>query len=247
MPRCCSSGSRSVSLPVKRADEPRLAVVDVTRRADGQRHAATAAATSSSSASASVRQSSRSCPSRTIADHRRLALRSGAARSSSTAQAKLGSSASGSAPPPTRATVSSTVAAGELGEALRAGADRLGRLADHAEHAGRPAGRARDRGTARASPRGRPSVSLSARRARWSGMAPKPLDQLGAADDDPGLRAAEQLVAGEADEIGAGGERVGDGRLVVERQRARPSRGRRRAGARGGRRPRRARQSTAAR
>ena len=39
-------------------------------------------------------------------------------------------------------------------------------------------------------------------------------DQIGAADDEAGLRPAEQLVAAEGDEIGAGLERLGDGRLV---------------------------------
>ena len=53
-------------------------------------------------------------------------------------------------------------------------------------------------------------------------MAPQPLDQVGAAGDDPGLRAAEQLVAGEADEVGAGGERVGGGRLVLQRRTSAP-------------------------
>ena len=38
------------------------------------------------------------------------------------------------------------------------------------------------------------------------------------ADEDPGLRPTEQLVAREADEVGAGGERVPDGGLVVERR-----------------------------
>ena len=45
-------------------------------------------------------------------------------------------------------------------------------------------------------------------------MPPQPLDELGAAGDDPGLRAAEQLVAGEADEVGAGGE-AGCGRRLA--------------------------------
>ena len=39
-------------------------------------------------------------------------------------------------------------------------------------------------------------------------------DQLLAADDEAGLRAAEQLVAGERDEVGAFGDRFGDRRLV---------------------------------
>ena len=49
-------------------------------------------------------------------------------------------------------------------------------------------------------------------------MAPQPLDQLGAADEDPCLRPAEQLVAREADDVGAGGEALGGRRLVAERE-----------------------------
>ena len=47
-------------------------------------------------------------------------------------------------------------------------------------------------------------------------MAPQPLDEVGAADDDARLRPAEQLVAGEADEVGAGRERLLARRLVAE-------------------------------
>ena len=47
-------------------------------------------------------------------------------------------------------------------------------------------------------------------------VTPQRLDEVGAADDDPGLGAAEELVAGEADEIGAGGEALLRGRLVLE-------------------------------
>ena len=178
-------------------------MVDVTRGADGQRHAATAAATSSSSASASVRQSSRQLPSRTIADDRRLAVRSGAASSSSTAQAKLGSSASGSAPPPTRATVSSTVAAGELGEPLGAGANGPAGSAtsrDHPQH--------RDVAVERERSLERRERQLVGPQSPLERVAAEALDEVGAPDDDPRLRAAEELVAGEADEVGAGGERV---------------------------------------
>ena len=53
-------------------------------------------------------------------------------------------------------------------------------------------------------------------------MAAEPLDELGAADDDPGLRPAEQLVAREADEVGAGGEARARGRLVAERATSAP-------------------------
>src|SRR6185436_16657439 len=51
-------------------------------------------------------------------------------------------------------------------------------------------------------------------------MPSQPLDELGAADDDPRLRAAEQLVAGEADEVGSGLQALARGRLVAERQAA---------------------------
>ena len=47
-------------------------------------------------------------------------------------------------------------------------------------------------------------------------MAAEPLDELGASDDDAGLRAAEKLVAGEADEVGARREAFPRRRLVAE-------------------------------
>ena len=40
-------------------------------------------------------------------------------------------------------------------------------------------------------------------------MPAEPLDEVGPAGDDARLRTAEQLVAGEADEVGAGRERGG--------------------------------------
>ena len=48
-------------------------------------------------------------------------------------------------------------------------------------------------------------------------MPAQPLDELGAADDDPRLRAAEQLVAREADEVGSRRERLARRRLVARR------------------------------
>ena len=60
------------------------------------------------------------------------------------------------------------------------------------------------------------SVSLSARSARWSGWRRRRSTSVGAPDDDPGLRAAEELVAREADEVGSRGEARGGGRLVAE-------------------------------
>src|SRR5207302_5247324 len=47
-------------------------------------------------------------------------------------------------------------------------------------------------------------------------MATQLLYEVGAPDDDPGLRPAEQLVAGEADEIRAGSEACARSRLVAE-------------------------------
>ena len=64
----------------------------------------------------------------------------------------------------------------------------------------------------RALERGKPEL-VDAHRAVQR-MPPQPLDQVGAPDHDPGLRPAEQLVAAEADEVGAGGERVARRRLV---------------------------------
>ena len=42
------------------------------------------------------------------------------------------------------------------------------------------------------------------------------LDEVGAPGDDPRLRAAEQLVAREADEVGARGQRSGRRRLALD-------------------------------
>ena len=52
-------------------------------------------------------------------------------------------------------------------------------------------------------------------------MPAQPLDQLGAAQDQPGLRAAEQLVAAGQHEVGAGGQRALQVGLVGQ-QRMRP-------------------------
>ena len=78
-------------------------------------------------------------------------------------------------------------------------------------------------------------------------MAAQLLDQVCASDDDAGLRAAEQLVAAEADEVGAVGERAARGRFVGEvEQRARAEVVEQRQ-RRGVARPRPARRATAAR
>ena len=199
----------------QRAHEPRLAVVDVARGADRQRHASTAAATSSTSASASVRQSSSRRPSRRIPTTGGSFRRRGSPSDSSTAHANDGSSASGSAPPPTRATVSSTSPPSRRREPLGPCAYDRGVLAQHAQH----------RNLAQ-SPRGveieeqrpleRRQGELVEPECTLQRVAPQPLDQFRSAHDEAGLRAAEQLVAAEADEIGPRGQRLLRGRFCAE-------------------------------
>jgi hypothetical protein len=64
-------------------------------------------------------------------------------------------------------------------------------------------------------------VILPTRRARFSGFFLIFAISVLAADDDAGLRAAEQLVAGEGDEVGAGGQRASCGVGSWAGQRAR--------------------------
>jgi hypothetical protein len=47
-------------------------------------------------------------------------------------------------------------------------------------------------------------------------VAPQSLDQVGPADDDPGLRPAEQLVPRETHQVGSGGQAVCHRRLVLD-------------------------------
>ena len=119
------------------------------------------------------------------------------------------------------------LAADELREALRARAHGLDRLVEHAQHRHLVARRRVERERQRSLER-RERELVGAQRALQR-MAPQPLDEIGAADDDARLRAAEELVAREADEVGARAQALRRGRLVADAARARPSRGRRRA------------------
>ena len=200
-------------LPRQRPDEPRLAVVDVSRGAYRERHARTARATSSASASVSVRQSSSVRPSRTRATTGGSPARSLPASSSSTAQAKLGSSASGMAPPPTRAEVSST-------EPPTAAASRSARA--RTDSAGSRSMRSTGISSGRLEvEQERPLECRQGQLVRperpLERVAPQLLDEVGASGDDAGLRSAEKLVAREADEVGAGVEAGSGRRLAVER------------------------------
>ena len=57
---------------------------------------------------------------------------------------------------------------------------------------------------------------LVAAQGAGQGMSTQPVDRIAAADDQPGLRAAEQLVAAEGDQVGARGERLHRRRLGGE-------------------------------
>ena len=141
--------------------------------------------------------------------------RSGAASASSTAQAKLSSSASGNAPPPTRATVGLDLSADETGQPFGPRSHDLAGLVQHPQHRDLAA-RARGVGVERerSLERGQPEL-VGAQRA-LERVAAQALDEVRAPEDDPRLRAAEQLVAREADEVGAARERVARRRLVPE-------------------------------
>ena len=229
----------------QRADEPRLAVVDVPGGADRQRHRQARAtratrdracerrraATSSTSASVSVRQSSSSAAVADDADTGGSPRRSGAASSSSTAHAnarELRERQRAAADARDRLL---DLAADERREPLGARAHGLERLVEHPQHRDL-APRALGVEVERERPLERGERQLVRAQRALQRMAAQPLDEVGAPDDDAGLRPAEELVAGEADEIGAGGEARRGGRLVADVERARPSRGRRRAAAR---------------
>ena len=127
-----------------------------------------------------------------------------------TAMTAVGSARSGSEPPPTNASSSRACGrhAGEPPKPLRPTPRTAAAIPPAASRA-----------SAAAAPRSVPwsssrysrsvasraaSVILSSRKARISGSRLDPLDQLLPAGDDAGLRAAEQLVAAEQDQVGPG-------------------------------------------
>ena len=134
MPRACSSGSRSVSLPVSARTSHVLpwSMWPAVPTVSGMR--ARRPRPRRPRASASVRQSSSRRPSRTIPTTGGSCRRSGSASDSSTAHANDGSSASGSAPPPTRADRLLDLAADRRREPLGARPHDGGVLAQHPQH-----------------------------------------------------------------------------------------------------------------
>ena len=197
-------------LPRQGSDEPGLAVVDVARCADRQRQRATASAASSTSASVSVRQSSRSRSSRTTPTTAGLPRRSGSASSSGSAHAQLGISVSGSDPPPGRAVVSTTappVRSARRSARARTASAGSASIRRHREVAAPGA----VEGQCAVQRRQRQLVGAQRALQRMPAHA---LDQVGAADRDPRLWPAQELVAGERHDVCAVLERGRDGRLV---------------------------------
>jgi hypothetical protein len=114
------------------------------------------------------------------------------------------------------------LAADRSRKAFRAVADGLGGLAQHPQHGDlgeRPFGVEVEK--QRPFERGEAQLVDAQRTMEW--MPSEAFDEICAPRDDPCLRAAEQLVAAEADEVGPRCERRACSRLVGEvEQRARP-------------------------
>jgi hypothetical protein len=126
---------------------------------------------------------------------------------------ELGSSLSGSAPPPTRPTVSST--SPPTARASRPPAHALPRAARAACGARALAQRPHRVEVEPERPLQRCERELVRARARCSGRPPQRPTSSARPDDDPGLGAAEELVAGEADGS-APAARLSPRRLVLE-------------------------------
>ncbi len=223
MPRRCSSGRRSVSFPGQRPNEPGLAVVDVPGRADRQRHAVSGSSARPPRRPRRRRSRRRGARARRAAACRRERCRRPAApRAAAAPEAPprrrtrtRAARASGSAPPPTRATVSST--SPPTREARRSARPRTVATGSSSMRSTGISRRARSGSRARASvPSSAASVELVRAERALQRMPAEPLDEVGPPDHDPGLRPAEQLVPGEADEVGSGSEARRRGRLVAE-------------------------------
>ena len=229
MPRSRSSGSRSVSTPVSAPTSTVLpwsmcpAVPSVSGRAPaasaqlGRAPPRRAFTTKSSSTVA------RSCAGRAAAAPSWTRATTGGSPSREGARAARrrrrrrrrprppgpSSSSSGSAPPPARPAPRTIVtpapvppssaspqALGARGQLLLAGGQ-------HPQHRDARACRAAGSRCSRSVASSAASESLSIRTRARQRMRSQPLDRVAPPDDQPGLRAAEQLVAGEADDVRA--------------------------------------------
>ena len=166
---------------------------------------------------ATARRSSRQRPCSTRPSTAGSPARSAAAKRSGSATAALGSATPGAPPPPTLASVSTRLARPGRRSAAgqpRGPAAQVGRVGveEAADGRPRPAQRGLQRGEGQLVHAQRPGQRVAAH----------PRDGLGArarrAEQQPGLRAAEQLVAGRGDERGALGERGGGVGLVGQQR-----------------------------
>ena len=107
------------------------------------------------------------------------------------------------------------LAADRFGQPLGAGANHLERLVQHPQHR-HLAQRALRLEVERERPLERRERELVRPQRALERVPPQSLDELGATDHDARLRAAEQLVAGEADEVGARGQALARGGLALE-------------------------------
>ena len=213
MPRRRSSAHRSGSIPVSARTSvdlpwstcPAVAITCMPR---------TAAASASSASGGSARRSSRQRPRSRRPSTAGSPARSAAAKDSGSATAALGSVTPGAPPPPTVASAS-TASAG-MPRRRRDSASRVARAcsADGRGVEALPDGRGR---AAQGGLHRGEGQLVHAQRA-GERVPAQARDQLGAgtggAEQQPGLRAAEQLVAGRGHERGAAGQRRRRVRLV---------------------------------
>ena len=241
MPRACSSGRRSVSLPVSARTRDVLpwstcpAVPTVSAIGPGlgpstqlARAAVTARATSSTSSVRSVRASSSSRPSRTIPITGGSPSRSGVGellldRAGDARQLRERERA---AADPRDGLLE--LAADERGEALRARAHRVDRLVEHAQDGDLAAGALAGRRGARASPRARRGSAC--RRGAPAGAGGGGAARRGRLPDDDARPAARRAACRRRSRRGRRLPRGSRTRSARRRARAAsPSRGRRRA------------------
>ena len=181
-------------------------------RAVGHARAArTAAAASSASSSVSVRQSSRSLPSRTTPTSGGSPLRSGSASESASGAGEARQLRKGQRAAADPANGLLDLAAGRRREPFGPRAHGRCVLAEHAQDRD-PLGRLE---VEEQRPLERRERELVDPQRALERVAAQPLDELRVAEDDPGLRPAEELVAREADEVGPGRERLPRSRLFL--------------------------------
>ena len=106
------------------------------------------------------------------------------------------------------------LAADEVGQAHGTRAHGVDRLVEHPQHWHLVARGRVERERQRPLERGEGELVRAQCALQW--MTPQPLDEIGPTEDDARLRPAEELVPGEAHEIGSGAQALGGRRLVAD-------------------------------